>query len=188
MHTDTTHHCSNVSYTHRSELVRSSKDQPGLAGTSLHNTCLSVCTQHSEKKKKWNSYKAEKNPEQVPNTQIEVQNIFHHFKTADDDDDGNDKAELLAISFHSQWGRRGRHTTGVCLTHQNTDNQRRTHTKHHVSDRTSGRSSADTWINVSTSMTGSSHRVQWGVVSLALALAQRQEADVSTNPPVELCI
>lgn len=37
-------------------------------------------------------------------------------------------------------------------------------------------------------MTGSSHRVQWGVVSLALALAQRLEADVSTNPPVELCI
>lgn len=68
-----------------------------------------------------------KNHEQVPDTQIKVQNIFHHFKTADDD--GNDKAELLAISFHSQWGSRGQHTTGVGMTHQNTLTIRGTHTR-----------------------------------------------------------
>lgn len=47
-----------------------------------------------------------KDPGKVSNTQIKVQIIFHHFKTADDDDDGNDKAELLAISFLPQWGKK----------------------------------------------------------------------------------
>lgn len=45
---------------------------------------------------------------------LKVENIFHHIKTTGDD--GNSKAELLAISFH--WGRRRRHTTGVCFTRQ----------------------------------------------------------------------
>lgn len=55
--------------------------------------------------------------------------IFHHVMMAD----LNCKAELLAISH---WGRRGHHTTGVCVTRQQ---QAHTDCKHHGSEKT-GRS------------------------------------------------